>query len=240
LAAVNVHGGQGSSASSRVWRRHGEQAHVQAAQQGLRENAEPAERAPQLIMLGGKVGYYADFVVYGTLLLALVTLTLPGSRSDQLIWITAAVAGLVTWTLVEYLLHRFMLHRMPLIAHLHHAHHAAPRAYLGTPTWASLPVLAGVFFIPAWRLLSLEVAFGAFSGIIAGWLWYGIVHHVIHHRRPRRLAVALRVASHRHLLHHSPYLSGNFGVTTAVWDRLFGTHISPRARAVSVAVHAPQ
>jgi hypothetical protein len=30
------------------------------------------------------------------------------------------------------------------------------------------------------------------------------VHHVIHHRRPRRLAVALRVASHRHLLHHSP------------------------------------
>jgi sterol desaturase/sphingolipid hydroxylase (fatty acid hydroxylase superfamily) len=97
-----------------------------------------------------------------------------------------------------------------------------------------------VFFIPIWRLFSLEVAFAAFSGIIAGWLWYGIVHHVIHHRRPRGLAVALRVASHRHLLHHSPYLSGNFGVTTAVWDRLFGTLISPRARAVSVAVQGLQ
>jgi dihydroceramide fatty acyl 2-hydroxylase len=108
---------------------------------------------------------------------------------------------------------------------LHHVHHAAPRAYVGTPTWASLLVLAGVFFVPIWRLLSLNVAFGALSGLISGWLWYGIVHHVIHHRRPRWLAIALRAASHRHFRHHSPHVSGNFGVTTAVWDYLLGTKL---------------
>jgi sterol desaturase/sphingolipid hydroxylase (fatty acid hydroxylase superfamily) len=237
---MNVHGGQGSFAQSRAWRSQGRE--LDAGVPIALEAGEGAQqpRAPQLPMLSSKIGYYADFVVYGTLLVALVTSTLRGSRSDRLIWIAAAIAGLAGWTLVEYLLHRFVLHRVALIAHLHHAHHTVPRAYLGTPTWASLPVLAGVFFVPLWRLLSLEVAFGAFSGIIAGWLWYGIVHHVIHHRRPRRLAVTLRVASHRHLLHHSPYLSGNFGVTTGVWDRLFGTRISPRARAVSVALQGPQ
>jgi len=191
-------------------------------------------------MLSGKVGYYADFIIYGMLVVALVAFTLRGSRSDQLLWLAAALAGAGSWTLLEYLLHRFVFHRMPLIADLHHAHHAAPRAYVSTPTWASLPVLAGVFFVPMWRLWSLNIAFGAISGLITGWLWYGIVHHVIHYRRPRRLAVALRVASHRHLLHHSPYISGNFGVTTAVWDYLFGTHISSGARAVNVALQRPE
>ena len=192
-----------------------------------------ARRAPQTRMRGGKVGYYADFAIYGMVVVALAALTLHGTRSDRSIWLAAAIAGAGGWTLIEYLLHRFVLHRMPLIAALHREHHAAPRAYLSTPTWASLPVLAGVFFVPMWRLFSLNAAFGAISGLIAGWLWYGVVHHVIHFRRPRRLASALRAASHRHLLHHSPYLSGNFGVTTSLWDYLFGTRISPRARAVS-------
>lgn len=188
----------------------------------------------QRAMLNGKVGYYADFITYGVLVVALVAFALRQSRHDQLIWLGAAIAGAGSWTLLEYVLHRFVFHHMPLIADLHHAHHAVPRAYLGTPTWASLVVLAGVFFVPMWRLLSINIALGAISGLITGWLWYGIVHHVIHHRRPRRLATALKLASHRHLLHHSPYLSGNFGVTTALWDRVFGTHISTRARAVNV------
>jgi len=184
----------------------------------------------------GKIGYYADFIIYGMLVVALVAFALRGTRSDQLTWVAAAIAGAVSWTLVEYLLHRFVLHRMPLIADLHRAHHAAPRAYVSTPTWASLLVLAGVFFVPMWSLLSLTVACGAISGLITGWLWYGVVHHVIHYRRPRRLAIALRVASQRHLLHHSPHLSGNFGVTTALWDYLFGTQISSGARTANVAV----
>jgi len=68
-----------------------------------------------------------------------------------------------------------------------------------------LPILGGLFFLPIWRLFTLNIAFGALSGLIIGWLWYGIVHHVIHHRRPRRLAIALKAASHRHLRHHFAY-----------------------------------
>jgi sterol desaturase/sphingolipid hydroxylase (fatty acid hydroxylase superfamily) len=185
-------------------------------------------------MLNGKAGYYADFIIYGMLVAALAAVTLRKSRSDQLIWLAAAISGAGSWTLVEYVVHRFVFHRMPVIADLHHAHHVAPRAYVGTPTWASLLILAGAFFVPIWCLFSLNVALGAVSGLITGWLWYGLVHHVIHYRRPRRLAIVLRAASHRHLLHHSPQISGNFGVTTAVWDYVFGTHISRGAPAARI------
>ena len=195
-------------------------------------NVVPAGRAWQTGMLSDKAGYYADFVIYGVIVVVLVVLASRESRSDQLIWLTAAIAGAGSWTLIEYLLHRLVFHRMPLIATLHRVHHVAPRAYVSTPTWASLLTL-GLLFVPIWRLFSLNVACGATNGLITGWLWYGIVHHVIHYRRPRRLAIALRAASKRHFLHHSPYMSGNFGVTTAVWDHVFGTYIPFGARAVA-------
>jgi sterol desaturase/sphingolipid hydroxylase (fatty acid hydroxylase superfamily) len=185
-------------------------------------------------VLNSKVGYYADFIIYGTLVAALAVFALRESHHDRLMWLAAAISGAGSWTLVEYLLHRFVFHRVPLIADLHHAHHTAPRAYIGTPTWVSLLTLTAVFFVPVWRLSSLNIALGAISGLITGWLWYGIVHHVIHHRRPRGLAAALKAASHRHFLHHSPYVSGNFGVTTSVWDRVFGTDIPTGARTVKV------
>ena len=185
-------------------------------------------------MVNGKLGYYADFIIYGVLLLALPAFTLRGSRSDQLIWLGAAIAGAAGWTLVEYVLHRFVFHRIPIIADLHHAHHASPRAYLGTPTWLTLLILGALFFLPIWRLFTLNIAFGAISGLIMGWLWYGIVHHAIHHRRPRRLATALRAASHRHLRHHSVGY-GNFGVTTPAWDYVFGTNIASGARVTAAS-----
>lgn len=176
-------------------------------------------------MWTGKISYFADFIIYAVLLFALVAIALTGSRSDQLLWLGATLAGAGSWTLIEYLLHRFVFHRMPLIADLHHAHHATPRAYLGTPTWLSLLILGGLFFLPIWRLFTLSIALGALTGLIIGWLWYGIVHHVIHHHRPRRLAIALKAASHRHLRHHFAHGSGNFGVTTPLWDHVFGTRI---------------
>jgi sterol desaturase/sphingolipid hydroxylase (fatty acid hydroxylase superfamily) len=199
-----------------------------------------AERAPRSRLLSAKAGYDADFVIYCMVVIALVAFASRGSRSDRLIWLAAAIAGASVWTPIEYLLHRFVLHRAPLIADLHLAHHASPRAYVSTPTWASLLVLGGLFFAPLWRLLSLNIALGAVTGIIAAWLWYGLVHHVNHHRRPRWLATALRAAAHRHFLHHSPYLSGNFGVTTALWDRLFRAQISARTRVVGVPVRVPE
>ncbi len=51
-------------------------------------------RAWQTRMLNGKVGYYADFVIYGMLVVALVAFALGKSRSDQVVWLAAATACL--------------------------------------------------------------------------------------------------------------------------------------------------
>jgi len=131
--------------------------------------------------------------------------------------------GVFSWTLLEYLLHRFVLHRLPIVLDMHAAHHASPRALVGTPTWLSIAILWVVIFLPMWSRYSFNLASGVITGVMTGFLWYGIVHHAIHHRRPRFLASRLTASIHRHLVHHYSERPHNFGVTTPLWDYLFGT-----------------
>jgi|HubBroStandDraft_1064217.scaffolds.fasta_scaffold97768_2 sterol desaturase/sphingolipid hydroxylase (fatty acid hydroxylase superfamily) len=182
-------------------------------------------------MVLSKNAYYADFVVYALLIAALILSAAVGpDRTGQIKWLAAFIVGIALWTLLEYLLHRFVLHQMPTFSDMHGVHHDLPRAFVGTPTWVSLSILALAIFVPAWRGISLNVAGGLMAGVMLGFLWYGIVHHVIHHRRPRFLASRLTASIHRHLRHHYSDRPGNFGVTTVLWDLLFGTLDAPRPR----------
>src|ERR1039458_1641782 len=71
--------------------------------------------------------------------------------------------------------------------------------------------------------------------LMMGFLWYGILHHAIHHGRPRALAALVSTCAHRHQQHHFSGQPGNFGVTIPLWDYLFGTVIHGRkARDVGV------
>jgi sterol desaturase/sphingolipid hydroxylase (fatty acid hydroxylase superfamily) len=182
-----------------------------------------------------KAAYYADFGVYAVLVVALTIAGLHAPWPQQAQWLGAAAAGACAWTLIEYLLHRFVFHGVPFISGFHELHHRSPRAYLGTPTWLSLAILAGVFLIPLWRATSMSIACGTIAGIAGGFLWYGIVHHVIHHRRPRRLAVLLKGAAHRHRRHHYSGEVGNFGVSTQLWDLVFRTGLCSEAASRSAA-----
>ncbi len=174
-----------------------------------------------------KTAYYADFVIYAIVIGGLFSLSALGSRSWALLdWLVAAAAGMVVWTLMEYALHRFVLHRVPVIAAMHDVHHASPRALIGTPTWVTLTLFLVVVFLPAWRALSFNTSSGLTAGAMSGFLWYGILHHTIHHGRPRALASRLREIAHRHLRHHYSRRQGNFGVTTIFWDWVFGTRLT--------------
>jgi sterol desaturase/sphingolipid hydroxylase (fatty acid hydroxylase superfamily) len=175
-----------------------------------------------------KFSYYADFAVYAALLCTMTfAAALVDDWQDRGKWLIGLFAGAAIWTLLEYLLHRFVLHRLPWLSGMHAVHHASPRAFVGTPTWLSLTVLFCAIFLPAWWGFSINVASGVLAGVMAGFLWYGILHHVIHHRRPRILASRSSAAAQRHLRHHCRDQCGNFGVTTELWDYVFGT-ILPR------------
>jgi sterol desaturase/sphingolipid hydroxylase (fatty acid hydroxylase superfamily) len=187
-----------------------------------------------------KASYYSDFVIYPILVIALIGVT--GTHptwSAAREWLMACVAGSMLWTLLEYGLHRIALHRMRLFSPLHAAHHGAPLAYIGTPTWISVSVWLGVVLLPVWVLAGSRVAGGLTVGIMLGYWWYGIVHHVIHHRA--EMAVSRHFAAGYfgerrawHMRHHYSPHQGNYGVTTPMWDHVFGTAIgAPGSAAIS-------
>jgi len=176
-----------------------------------------------------KTAYYADFVIYAAVIGLLTTIAAVSADWPQrLQWLMALATGGAAWTLLEYLLHRIVLHKVSMFAEMHAVHHASPRAFIGTPTWLTLAVLWTVFFLPVWLWLSFDIASGLIAGVMAGFLWYGILHHAIHHGRPRFLASLTPVCAFRHGRHHHSGKSGNFGVTTPFWDRVFGTVIDVR------------
>ena len=96
-----------------------------------------------------KTGYYADFVIYATVLATATVVTAwRNTAYETSIWLLAAAIGALIWTLAEYILHRFVLHQMRPFAAMHDAHHEAPLAFVGTPTWLSLGVILGSYFCP--------------------------------------------------------------------------------------------
>jgi len=181
-----------------------------------------------------KLSYYSDFVVYPLVLIALTAINIRhvtwGVSGAE--WLGASMAGWVLWTLAEYALHRIALHRMRYFSPMHGLHHASPLALIGTPSWISVAVLSGAILVPAWLCLGFSVADGLTVGVMLGYWWYGVVHHVIHHGANKSPSYFNDLRAW-HMRHHYSPKGGNFGVTTSVWDHVFGTAIRVRDKAAA-------
>jgi sterol desaturase/sphingolipid hydroxylase (fatty acid hydroxylase superfamily) len=148
------------------------------------------------------------------------------------------VVGLATWSLAEYLLHRFVFHFQPdtrwgrrLHFVIHGVHHDYPHdsMRLVMPPSVSAPLAILVFLLfrallgPAWSL-------PFFAGFLIGYLAYDMTHyHIHHHRSNNRLSLALR---RYHYRHHFQQSDCGFGVTSPLWDKLFRTFPLLRRRSV--------
>ena len=183
-------------------------------------------------MRQSRIAYYADFAVYPVLIAGMIVVIADRANAfERALALTLALAGAFLWTLLEYLLHRFLLHGDTRVAHLHDRHHAWPRAWIGTPTWLSVAVILFMALLPAPLGVPLISTLGLAGGLMAGFLWYGLIHHAIHHGRPQLLAQSITGAARRHFKHHRTQGIGNFGVTTSLWDRLFRTSLTARTCA---------
>ncbi len=146
----------------------------------------------------------------------------------------AFLIGLFMWTLVEYVLHRFVFHFKPRnawqerVSFLSHGvHHAQPmqKTRLVMPPVISLP-LALLFYGLYWLIVGQWL--GApqwvaplFSGFIAGYLFYDLTHYSLHHF-PAKQGYFKMVRQH-HVRHHGKDSALRFGVTSPLWDYVFGT-----------------
>jgi sterol desaturase/sphingolipid hydroxylase (fatty acid hydroxylase superfamily) len=176
----------------------------------------------------GKVGYYGDFFVYPVAISGLAVYAIwTAAEGGWANWLGAFIAGAATWTLVEYLLHRFVLHHVPYIKEMHEAHHDDQLALIGTPIWISLSIMVVCVLVPLSYVTERPIAIGLACGLMLGHFWYGSVHHILHHWNIQPGSYFYRL-KRRHMLHHHFDEMGNFGVTTGFWDVVFGTDIKVR------------
>lgn len=151
-------------------------------------------------------------------------------RLSEPLWPGFMLLGALGWTLIEYLLHRGLLHYhaqgaaiQNVIDKLHLGHHWDPfdEAKITVPVYASLPIacaLLGLFRLMAG---SWETAAVLMTGTIVGYLYYEVVHFRIH--RGLRCGRLLGWQRANHFSHHYKGSDRCFGVTTPLWDWVFGT-----------------
>jgi sterol desaturase/sphingolipid hydroxylase (fatty acid hydroxylase superfamily) len=140
--------------------------------------------------------------------------------------------GVFTWTLLEYLLHRFLFHiQLPIknprtrdmVNGSHLLHHASPRdrnKILVHPLYGLVvsALLYGLLYSAFWNAASAALLL---TGIWAGFLYYEAVHYRVHFSLSGSGLVARQRRPHFH--HHFTNNKECFGVTTPLWDYVFGT-----------------
>ncbi len=168
-----------------------------------------------------RLAYAADFAVYLAAIVLLGGYLLHATPPSAWTATLAAVAiGLVSWSLIEYAMHRFVFHGIEPFRRLHAEHHQRPQALIATPTALSAILVVLIFFLPATLLGSIWLGGGLTLGVITGYFAYGVTHHAVHHWRPRGAWMRQRKRLHA-IHHHTP--DRHYGVTTSLWDRLFGS-----------------
>ncbi|MHB1676295.1 MAG: sterol desaturase family protein [Sulfuriferula sp.] len=168
-----------------------------------------------------KFAYRADLILYGIASVSLASfLTVVGPQDQRLNIIGFALIGLVSWTLIEYVLHRFVLHGLQPFSSWHAEHHRHPTALINTPTILSVLLIAGLVFLPTLIIDGLWHAWALTFGVLTGYFIYSITHHALHHWHANN--PWLKQRKHWHALHHSRNSQfGHYGVTSAFWDHLF-------------------
>jgi sterol desaturase/sphingolipid hydroxylase (fatty acid hydroxylase superfamily) len=169
--------------------------------------------------------------------LYLLTLGVVAWRRSRLAWAIAfALLGVGVWTLMEYLVHRWLLHAafpagkslwsriMHRLFDASHAdHHAQP--FDGYHINGHLDTLfVAVWLIPLSFLAPSHTAPMAVAGLFASYTAEEWAHHAMHFDNYRWRY--FQYVRRRHLYHHSRNGVGTaYGITSDFWDKVFGTRI---------------
>jgi sterol desaturase/sphingolipid hydroxylase (fatty acid hydroxylase superfamily) len=143
------------------------------------------------------------------------------------------LGGMMFWSLFEYLIHRFAFHyiaesdrAMKFVYILHGNHHEYPRdkERLFMPPIPSLIISSSVFLL-MYLIASVfgggSYVFAFFPGFILGYLIYGTMHYAIHAWNPP--FKWMKGLWRNHHLHHYKNERQGFGVSSTLWDHIFGT-----------------
>jgi len=143
------------------------------------------------------------------------------------------VFAMFSWTLFEYLAHRYLFHfdasskigkRIVYIFHGNHHEYPRDKMRLFMPPLPSViiaSVVFAVFYVFSYILTGTgNYSLIYFPGFIIGYLMYVSMHYAIHAYKPPKYLKALWRIHH---LHHYKYPEKGFGVSSTFWDYVFRT-----------------
>ena len=164
------------------------------------------------------------FCVFAILLAAS---TAAGVRVGPVRFAALFAAGLLVWTMIEYLLHRLAFHGFAP----HNEHHANPTdpVFIVAPWWLSLPSTAVLLTLFSLAARSWTMGASVVAGVIAGYLAYEGIHLRIH--SPVAGGAVLRALRKHHYYHHFASDQVCYGVTSPLWDWVFRSVPSSAAEA---------
>jgi sterol desaturase/sphingolipid hydroxylase (fatty acid hydroxylase superfamily) len=187
------------------------------------------------------------FVVYVPVIIAALYRTY--TRHVPFLSAVGLVAGgLFIWTLTEYVLHRWVFHwykdtpwgrRVHFL--LHGVHHDFPNDgdRLVMPLLTSVP-LALIFYTLFYFVFNgVRLTEPFYAGFAIGYLTYDGTHYAVHHfKQTSRIG---KFVKRHHMLHHHADHAGGFGVSSPIWDFVFGTmpQVKKLATTRAAAVDRP-
>ncbi|GFO49285.1 fatty acid 2-hydroxylase [Plakobranchus ocellatus] len=148
--------------------------------------------------------------------------------------------GVVFWTLLEYVIHRWLFHLKPpgssrflirLHFSLHGQHHKSPMDPMRL-VFPPLPasVFALLFYLLTELIFPSGMANTVFAGIVSGYVAYDLTHYYVHHGGTPPIAYFRRLKTY-HTLHHYKHQQLGFGISSKMWDYPFGTLIPEDLKA---------
>jgi len=149
--------------------------------------------------------------------------------------------GTVFFTFIEYVVHRWAYHpgdhateeRLKFCYTVHGIHHDYPKdkQRLALPPVAS--VLVATLLLVIFRIFLGSYGFAFAAGFLVGYAFYLLIHYSVHiFRAPKNIFKALWV---NHAIHHYSPEEVLFGVSSPLWDYVFGS-IPKKERRKSVEV----
>ena len=197
---------------------------------------------------------WVPHLIYVPVVIALLWLSPTGLGAGALYF----AIGLLIWTFIEYLLHRYAFHAPDEV--MKETHEISASLELDQPVIPALPTLRHVIYfifhgvhheypgdsrrlvmppvaslpmgLVAWLIFSAIFggnAIPAFAGLLVGYLMYDTTHFVVHHRSPpTALGKMLKKA---HMRHHFLDPDEDYGVSSPLWDIVFRTYGGKKSTA---------
>ncbi len=109
------------------------------------------------------------------------------------------LVGILLWTLLEYLIHRYIFHYMP----------------------PSISIPLAFFFYGLFLLIFGRLAPTVFAGLVFGYVCYDMLHYATHHF-PMKRGLWLWLKQY-HLRHHYRDDQVGYGISSPLWDYVFRT-----------------